>query len=171
MRHCEECGSLGHDPQNGLVECSHCGGRGEVRETKNSFFGAFAQVKECSKCNGAGQIPKKPCNRCVGSGLKKGEKEVLLDIRPGVHDGQIIKIKGGGEDGSHSSESGDAYVRIAIKPHLVFRRHGDDLIIKKEVSVLDILLNKKIHLPTIEGEKINAEVPVEFNLKVFHIIR
>lgn len=164
-RHCIECSGLGHDKKSGVEECTHCGGRGEIRESKNSFFGAFSQVRQCSKCSGSGQVPKKPCASCRGTGLTMGTREVAIDIRPGVSDGQIIKIKGAGEDGSHGSESGDAYVKIVIKPHLVFSRHIDDLLIKKEIKALDILLGRKIEIPTIEGEKIQVEIPQGTNIR------
>lgn len=173
---CEKCGGLGHDPKAGFSQCGTCAGRGEIRETRKSFFGEFVQVKACGQCFGAGQIPKEICKTCRGAGRIKGIKKVSLEIRPGIADDQIIKIKSAGEAGQRGTEEGDLYVRIRIKKHPVFERHGNDLIIKKEVKLVDLLLGKKIEAPTISGGpegkqasygagKILVEIPADFDLK------
>jgi len=163
---CEKCGGIGHDEKAGFDQCGICGGRGEIKETRRSFFGDFVQVKTCNKCFGTGQVPKKICENCHGSGRIMGERSIKMEIRPGVQDGQIIKIKSAGEAGERGTAEGDLYVRIKIKPHLVFKRQGDDLIIKKEVNLIDLLLNKKIEIPTISGAgKLKIEIPADFDLK------
>ena len=173
---CEKCRGLGHDPKAGLEKCSVCAGRGEIRETRRSFFGDFVQVKTCDKCFGAGQLPKKTCDVCRGSGKVKGEKNVSVEIRPGINDGQIIKIQSAGEAGERGTKEGDMYVRIKIKPHPIFKRQGDDLFIKKEVKIIDLLLQKKLDIPTIGGNpegkqasygagKLTIGIPSDFDLK------
>ena len=162
---CEKCQGVGHDARAGFNKCETCGGRGEIRETRKSFFGDFVQVKACDKCFGTGQIPKKICEVCHGSGRIRGSRSIKVEIRPGVQDGQIIKIPSAGEAGERGTKEGDLYVRIRIKPHQVFRRQGDDLIIKKEVNILDLLLGKKIEILTIGAGKLKIEIPSDFNLK------
>jgi len=162
---CEKCNGLGHDPKAGFEKCGVCGGRGEVKEIKRTFFGQFEQVKICERCFGAGEIPKKICDVCRGSGKVRGEKNIALEIRPGISDGQIIKIPSAGEAGERGTKEGDLYVRIKIKPHPVFRRQGDDLMVKKEVNLIDLLLEKKIEISTISGNKLKIEIPAGFDLK------
>jgi molecular chaperone DnaJ len=93
------------------------------------------------------------------------EKEIKVNILPGVADGQLIKIKGEGEAGERGTAAGDLYVRVKVKPHRIFERRGDDLLVKCEVKILELLLGKKIEVPTISGGKINVEIPPGFNLK------
>jgi molecular chaperone DnaJ len=162
---CEKCGGLGYDPQTKFKECPTCGGRGEIKETRRTFFGGFTQVKTCEKCFGSGQIPERVCEVCKGGGRVPGEREAKIEIRPGVSDGQIIHIKSGGEAGERGTEAGDLYVRIKIKPHPVFERQGENLLVKKEVSVLDLLLQKKIEIPTISGNRLHIEIPADFDIK------
>jgi molecular chaperone DnaJ len=162
---CEKCGGLGHDPKAGFSKCGTCAGQGEIKETRQSFFGNFVQVRTCGQCFGAGQIPKKICEACRGSGKVMAERTITVEIRPGIEDGQIIKIQSAGEAGERGTKEGDLYVRIKIKPHPVFKRQGDDLIIKKEVNLIDLLLNKKIEIPTISGNKLKIEIPADFDLK------
>lgn len=162
---CEKCKGVGYDEKAGVEKCPVCDGRGEIKETRQTFFGSFTQVKTCKKCFGTGKIPKKVCEVCRGSGKVMGERRVKIEIRPGTADNQIIHIKGGGEAGERGTGEGDLYVRIKIKPHPVFERRGDDLLIKKEVRFIDLLLGKKIEIPMISVNKLKVEIPANFDLK------
>jgi molecular chaperone DnaJ len=162
---CEACAGAGHFAKEGFDVCKTCDGRGEIRETKKSFFGAFARVVQCGKCRGLGKIPKHLCAKCSGVGRLKGERKVDIDLASGISDSQIIKISGMGEAGESGTGSGDLYVHVRVKPHGIFSRAGDDLIIKQSAPLLDILLEKPIKIKTISGKNIEVKVPADFNLK------
>jgi molecular chaperone DnaJ len=171
MLKCEKCAGIGHDPKAGFDQCGACGGKGEIKEMKQSFFGNFAQVKACGKCFGTGQIPKKICEECKGTGRVKGKRKITVEIRPGVDNNQLIKIQSAGEAGERGAQEGDLYIKIRVKPHSVFRRVGDDLVIKKEISMVDLLLDKKLEVPTIAGNKLKADIPKGFNIKENLVIK
>lgn len=162
---CETCKGQGADSSHGFATCAVCGGRGEIKEQRQTFFGSFSQVKTCAKCFGSGQLPNKACATCRGSGRIEGERDVLVEILPGIHDDQIIKIQGAGEAGERGTSPGDLYVRAKVVPHPTFERHGDDLLLKKEAKLVDLLLGKKIEIPTIGGGTLYVEVPSHFNLQ------
>lgn len=122
-------------------------------------------MKACEKCRGSGQVPNKVCGTCKGEGRVIKEREINVEILPGVEDGQLIKIKGGGEAGERGTAVGDLYVRIKIKLHHVFERRGSDLVIKKELKIFDLLLGRGVEVSTISGGKIRVEIPAHFNLK------
>jgi len=150
---CVACKGKGHDPKKGFTKCHTCGGSGGVREIKRTILGSFSRVSVCKDCDGAGEKPISPCKECGGKGRVKGERKTEVDIHPGVVDGQIIKIKGMSEAGEKGADAGDLYVRVRILPHKVFARHGDDLIISKEVKYSDILLGNPISVQTIRGKE------------------
>lgn len=162
---CKTCGGIGHDPKAGFTECSFCNGRGQIKEERKSFLGNFAQVVTCKKCMGAGKIPKKVCSDCGGLGRVKGSRTVEIDIRPGVDEGQIIKIKGYGEAGEHGTEPGDLYVRIHIKKHPMFERRGNDVFVNHPVSIVEAMLGKRQEIKNLGGKNISFEIPAGFNLK------
>ena len=162
---CEKCVGKGYDQKAGFDKCSVCGGRGEIKETRKSFFGSFTQVRQCKECAGAGQISKSPCSQCHGTGRISGERQVKIKILSGIHDGQLITMKGAGEAGQRGTETGDLYVRVKIKPHHIFHREGNDLIIRKDVKLIDILLGKKIEIPIISGHKLHIEIPTDFDIR------
>ena len=161
---CKECGGLGHFPKEGLAQCSACSGRGEIKENRNTFFGSFSQVKTCDKCFGTGQIPNKTCKTCSATGRIKIEKEIKVNIVSGISDGQIIKVAKAGEAGERGAEKGDLYIRVRVKPHAEFTREGENLLIKKELSLMDVLLGNKIAVKTISGGTLNIEIPENYNL-------
>ncbi len=162
---CKECKGKGSDQAAGSKTCEACGGKGEIREKRQTFFGSFSQVKPCGQCRGSGNIPNKVCGNCNGAGRLSGERAVELDILPGIQDNQIVKVKGAGEAGELGTPTGDLYIRVRVAPHSVFERMSDDIVVKKEVKLVDLLLGRKIEVPTISGGKIDFEIPADFNLK------
>ncbi len=162
---CETCKGKGGDLTAGFKQCQTCNGRGEIKEERRTFFGSFSQVKTCETCQGFGQIPNKVCGTCKGSGRVRGERTVRVEIVPGIASDQIIKVSGMGEAGERGTEAGDLYLRIRVKPHPIFRREGNELVIQKEISPLDLLLARKVEVPTIEGKRIKIEIPEGFNLR------
>ena len=162
---CDKCHGKGAEAGSGFEKCSACDGRGEVREQRRTFFGNFSQVKACAQCHGRGEIPKKACAACKGSGRVEAERAIKVDLLPGIEDNQLIKIKGMGEAGERGTAAGDLYVRVRVKPHHTFERHGSNLVVTRELKVLDLLLGKKVEVPTVSGGKIFVEIPAHFNLK------
>jgi len=162
---CSGCTGLGHFPKEGFEKCGTCDGRGEIRETRQSFFGQFSQVKACGKCHGEGEVPNKICKACAGGGRVKSKRDVQITIAPGITDGQLIKVAGAGQAGERGAGVGDLYIRIKIKPHHAFKRVGDDLVVKKDLDILAVLTGKKIEIPTLSGGKLQVEIPVGFNLR------
>ncbi len=162
---CNECSGVGHFPKSGFKECSYCDGRGEIKQTKNSFFGNFSQVVSCEHCSGSGKIPNKICGECKGAGRTMGKRSVKLEIRPGVQDGQIIQIKGVGESGQAGQGAGDLYVRVSVRTHSIFSRENNDLKMKIKVNFIDVLLARKINITTLDGRKIEVQIPSGFDVK------
>lgn len=160
---CASCNGVGYDPSKGFSNCSTCRGKGEIRVDRKTFFGNFSQVKTCDVCFGKGEVPKEQCKSCKGTGRISDVKNVDVHIAPGIEDGQVIKISGGGEVGERGSGTGDLYLMVKIKPHSVFDRKKDDLFIKKEIKITDALLGKKIELVDVGGEKFSCAIPNDFN--------
>ena len=156
---CKTCNGLGHDEKTELKTCEHCNGRGEVQEARNTFFGNFGRVAQCKVCSGQGKIPEKACKDCKGTGRTSGKKKIKVEVRPGVLDGQIIKVKGLGEAGKHKAGYGDLYVRLKVVPHKVFERHGGELHRTIDVNIVDLLLGKKIKTETLAGDTVELEIP------------
>lgn len=156
---CETCGGLGNEKGSSFKTCEKCSGHGEIKEIKQSFFGAFATTKQCPNCFGEGKIAEKACKECHGRGRTKSKKKVFITIQPGISDGQIIRVAGAGEDGERGSQSGDLYVEVNVKPHKHLKRQGADLITEIKISVSQIILGAEIEIETLANKKIIIKVP------------
>ena len=93
------------------------------------------------------------------------ERAVEVNVATGISDGQIIKITGIGETGERGAGAGDLFAHIKVKPHKLFERRGDDLVVKKEFQLTDILLEKPIDVVSISGKKLEVVIPPDFSLK------
>lgn len=71
-----------------------------------------------------------------------------LSIPPGVEDGQVLRLRGKGEPGFNGGTPGDAYVELAVRPHHIFRREGDDLRLDLPISLTEAVLGGRVEVPT-----------------------
>lgn len=159
---CQECGGSGANPPagggSGLVDCTVCSGKGEVRETTASFFGNVTRVSTCHICRGKGKVPKNNCQACKGEGKKRSKKNIELDIPAGLKNDEILVVKGEGQAGFRGTKAGDLYIQIKIEQDKMFKRVGNDLVYEMPVRLTDALLGAKVRVPTIDGEK-EIEIP------------
>ena len=81
-----------------------------------------------------------------------------VSIPAGIRDGQTMRLKGKGSAGTGGAPAGDAYITLSIKPHHVFRREGDDIVMTLPVTIDEAILGAKIKTPTIDGV-VNLTVP------------
>ncbi len=77
-------------------------------------------------------------------------------IPAGATDGQTLRLKGQGAPGQAGRDgrpgpSGDALIEISLRPHPVFRREGDGLVMDLPVSAPDAILGGKVEAQTPEG--------------------
>jgi DnaJ-class molecular chaperone len=80
------------------------------------------------------------------------DRSVLdVAIPPGTTDGQILRLRGKGRPGIGGGPPGDAMVEIAVRPHRLFTRQGDDIHAELPVSLQEAVLGGKIRVPTPTG--------------------
>lgn len=76
-------------------------------------------------------------------------RTIEVTIPKGASDGQTLRLKGQGSPGRGGS--GDALIELSIRPHPVYRREGDALVMDLPVSVPDAVLGAKVQAPTPDG--------------------
>ena len=155
---CDICTGSGAKPGTEMETCTTCNGAGRVHETRNSPFGTFASVRACPACEGAGKIPKEKCATCAGRGVLRKEEELKITIPAGIDGGEMIRMPGMGE-AVKGGVSGDLYVKVHVKPHAVFKKHGLNLVMDMPVKLTDALLGTTASVETIEGKKLEVKIP------------
>lgn len=81
-----------------------------------------------------------------------------LAVPEGVHDGQVLRLKGKGALGMSGAEPGDALVEIKVRPHPHFRRDGNDIHLEVSISIDEAILGGKVEIATISG-RVQLAVP------------
>ena len=76
---------------------------------------------------------------------------VVFRMAAGVSDGARIRVPGKGSTGGRGGTTGDLYVTVAVDPHPLFRREGDDLHLVVPVAVHEAALGARVEVPTIDG--------------------
>ena len=155
---CETCGGSGAKPGTKPVKCTVCGGTGQQQTVRNTAFGRFVSVKPCDGCGGEGTTIKERCATCQGSGRVHRDRKIEVKVPPGVDTGNRLRVSGEGEAGQRGGPPGDLYVFIHVRPHEVFKRQGDDLVIDVPISFSQASLGTELEVPTLDG-KAKLKVP------------
>ncbi len=149
---CATCGGSGAQPGTEPVTCATCGGAGRVQQVSRTAFGEFVRSQACPGCGGAGRVVERPCLECDGSGRTVEERTLEVEVPPGIHDGQQIRISGEGHAGSLGGRAGDVYVQVRIRPDPRFVREGNDVFCTVDLTMTEAALGAKVLVPTLEGE-------------------
>lgn len=149
---CSTCRGTGAEPGTTPTRCSTCGGRGEVRQSRQTFLGSMVQVVSCPTCNGTGEVISSPCHTCKGHGLERKTVKKVVSIPAGVNDGNQIRLSGEGQPGSNGGPNGNLYLEVRVKEHKFFRRKNDDIVLDLNINVAQAVLGAEIEVPTIDGK-------------------
>ena len=126
-------------------------------------------VSSCTECDGRGvkiqliqmgpmvQRAQMTCPRCQGEGKSykiKKEREVLdVYIEKGAVNGQKIVFANKADEGPNM-EPGDVVFVIQEEPHADFTRKGDDLFIKRSITLLEALTGFQLVVTHLDGRKL-----------------
>ena len=92
----------------------------------------------------------------INSKLVK-QKEVKINVPPGIDDGQMIRLSGMGET-LEGGVPGDLYVKVHVRKHQYLRKEGYNLVMDLEVKLTEALLGAEKMIGTLDGE-ITLKVP------------
>jgi DnaJ-class molecular chaperone len=76
-------------------------------------------------------------------------RTIDVTIPKGAVEGQVLRLRGQGSPGA--AGAGDAMIELAIRPHPIFRREGEGLVMDLPVAVPDAILGAKVEAQTPEG--------------------
>ena len=126
--YCDHCGGKGAEPGTKVHTCATCGGYGQVERASGMGFFSTRFVTACPDCRGRGSSFSKACKDCKGTGKMPKHRVVTVKIPAGIHDGQMIRLRGEGEPGELGGARGDLHCYIRVKEHPFLQRHGNDLL-------------------------------------------
>jgi molecular chaperone DnaJ len=152
---CGDCKGTGAKSASAVKSCPSCKGAGQIRLQQ----GFFSVSRPCGQCEGSGRIITEPCPLCQGRQRVYRERTIAVHIPAGIETGMRLRLSNEGEHGVNGGPAGDLYVAIAVKPHPVFQRKGNDIICDVPISFVTAVLGGKIEVPTLKGTTVMKVPP------------
>ena len=81
-----------------------------------------------------------------------------VTVPEGVADGQTLRLRGKGGPGFGGGPAGDALVDVAVRPHRLFERRGDDILVELPITIDEAVTGAKVEVPTVSG-RVSLTIP------------
>jgi molecular chaperone DnaJ len=167
---CSTCRGNGAEPGSTVRTCQNCGGRGEVRQVRQTFIVQMVETVTCPQCNGRGQVVEKVCHTCAGRGLERKRIKKKVSVPAGVDNGMQIRLPGEGQPGANGGPNGNLFLVVDVKAHEYFKRRGEDILLDLDINIAQAVLGAEIEVPTVDGnEKLSIPAGTQpgkvFNLR------
>lgn len=75
--------------------------------------------------------------------VKLSTSQLNLKLKPGITDGQVLKMKEKGGTGINGATAGDLYITIQVAPHNKYERKGNDLYADEPLDVFTAIKGGK----------------------------
>jgi molecular chaperone DnaJ len=146
QEHCRKCRGRGR-LSVAETRCAHCHGSGIVQAAR----GHMVFSRPCAHCGGSGAIRQARCPACGGQQVEMRSETLTINLPPGLADGARIRLQAKGHAGPNGGEPGALYITVQVRPHGLFARQGDDLLITVPVAIHEAALGAKIEVPSLDG--------------------
>lgn len=83
-------------------------------------------------------------------------QNISARVPAGAHDGAKIRVKGKGAAGE--AGPGDLFIQLHVKPHPIFSRKGENLMITLPVTFAEAALGADIKVPTMAGDDVTVRI-------------
>jgi molecular chaperone DnaJ len=160
---CPTCHGGGGN-EAGSMACPQCNGTGSVSQ----MAGNMKFNLTCPRCNGKGRL-KNACPTCGGDGRLSHSEMVEVRIPAGAQNGSRLRVPGKGNAGTMGAPAGDLYITTHVEDHPLFRREGDNILLKVPITVAEAGLGAKIEVPTIDGKTLLKIPPGTQNDQKFRL--
>jgi molecular chaperone DnaJ len=85
-----------------------------------------------------------------------GSQTISARVPAGVNDGAKIRVKGKGAPGE--AGPGDLFIELHVKPHSVFSRKGENLLLTLPVTFAEAALGADLKVPTLSGDDVTVRL-------------
>ena len=150
---CPACNGTGAEKGSQPVTCPTCNGTGQVKQVMRTPLGSIAQIVTCPDCHGAGRKITSPCKACRGQGKIQKEKKINIKIPAGVDNMSKIRVSHEGDAGTNGGPAGDLYVVLHVKSSDYFKREGNDVYSRLDITPSQAALGDEIVVKTLDGEQ------------------
>ncbi len=114
---CSLCFGQGIKPGSEPMQCTTCGGTGNLREKEQTAVGIVVSAQTCPTCKGRGKIfsSSSSCEKCHGEGKYFRQYPLNVVVPAGTEGGSTIEFSAMGNLGKNDGPRGDVHVKVSIK--------------------------------------------------------
>jgi molecular chaperone DnaJ len=131
--------------------CSSCNGSGQIKKVVNTMLGQMVSASTCPSCGGSGQLVDKKPAEADAKGLIVKEEIIPINIPAGVSDSMQLSLSGKGNE-TPGGIAGDLLIVIEEIEHEHLQRDGNNVVFDLYVNFVDAVLGAQLEVPTIEGK-------------------
>jgi molecular chaperone DnaJ len=91
--------------------------------------------------------------------LRLSTGNISARIPAGVKNDQRIRLKGKGQPGEQNAPAGDLFINVAVSPHPVFGRDGDNLTVTVPIRFDEAVNGADIKVPVLDGPAVTIRIP------------
>ena len=91
--------------------------------------------------------------------LRLSTGNISARIPAGVKNDQRIRLKGKGQVGEQNAPAGDLFINVAVSPHPVFGRDGDNLTVTVPIRFDEAVNGADIKVPVLDGPAVTIRIP------------
>ena len=91
--------------------------------------------------------------------LRLSTGNISARIPAGVKNDQRIRLKGKGQAGEQNAPAGDLFINVAVSPHPVFGRDGDNLTVIVPIRFDEAVNGADIKVPVLDGPAVTIRIP------------
>lgn len=152
---CADCSGKGTTKDGAEKDCSACNGTGVFTQIRQMGPMIQQMRSACGQCNQTGKIidPKFKCPSCNGKKRVREKKILQITVDKGSRDGQKISFYGEG-DQEPGLEAGDVIIVLDEKPHKMYKRKHNDLLLSIDLTLTEALCGFKRPLKTLDDRTI-----------------
>ena len=148
---CNECNGIGG---KNVKNCDECHGKGIIIINRMIGPGMIQRMQSlCNKCNGSKKIAETKCNICNGNKIIAYDQPFILEIEPGMYNGEQKIFKDMGDQLPNQTK-GDVIFIIKETNNTLFKRIGDNLIYNYTIKLCDSIIGTYVDINHINGNKI-----------------
>lgn len=162
---CSACKGKGSLKENSVRPCGGCKGQGMKVVRRQLGPGMVQQLQQvCDECGGTGEVidEKDRCRTCGGKKTVPVQRVLEVPVDRGASWGDKIILYGEGEE-APNLPAGDGIIILKEKQALDFqgwqRINRDDLLVNREITLLEALTGFEIQIPHLDGRVLKVKSP------------
>lgn len=90
--------------------------------------------------------------------ISLNDQKLNLKLKPGIGDGQIIRLKQKGNPGYNGGQNGDLLITVLVAKHPRYERKADDLFFTKQIDLYTAVLGGKVPVQGL-GKTVQMNIP------------